>query len=460
MSTPAIISLPKPFRSAGATVVAIAIAALIAASWLVFPYLVKGQHLLQDVGTDVKQERLMQSIGIGQFLTRTTFGTGEAQVDMLYAPPRYFEITDRADVVRQYRPDRYLIFIVAETTHIEDLPVQLPEARLLIDGKAFNAYDIEGPIDVFHHRATTIRFAKFDESGAPVLTDSTREIELRLSSTWDPDTKIRSATWDMPVVYPDNLRKPTAWNAVMVLAVAAGLLSFVLTPCLLQLIFVYVATLTGLSADRLTDAGQTTVDSTRQQMHRVAIAFVIGFCLLFTSIGALIGHAGKQMQLFISIWSSTISTTAGILVIAMGLWIGIQARVPYVCRIASGAMRERMSGNASTIGAALTAIGFSLGCMTCFGGAIIATLLVYVGSLGSALVGASVMFVFSLGIVVPFLLSAFFLARALPALAKIRQFGPTIGVVSMIVMIAFGLVLVTDNFHVVSDMIYPYLGLS
>ena len=31
---------------------------------------------------------------------------------------------------------------------------------------------------------------------------------------------------------------------------------------------------------------------------------------------------------------------------------------------------------------------------------------------------------------------------------------------SMLVIVAFGLVLVTDNFHLLSDIIYPYLGLS
>ena len=35
-----------------------------------------------------------------------------------------------------------------------------------------------------------------------------------------------------------------------------------------------------------------------------------------------------------------------------------------------------------------------------------------------------------------------------------------ISFVSMVLIIAFGLILITDNFHVVSDLIYPYLGLG
>jgi len=71
-----------------------------------------------------------------------------------------------------------------------------------------------------------------------------------------------------------------------------------------------------------------------------------------------------------------------------------------------------------------------------------------------------VMLAFSLGVVIPFILAALFLSRALPLMSRIQQLAPQIGLISMLVMIAFGMVLVTDNFHVVSDFIYPYLKLS
>jgi hypothetical protein len=35
-----------------------------------------------------------------------------------------------------------------------------------------------------------------------------------------------------------------------------------------------------------------------------------------------------------------------------------------------------------------------------------------------------------------------------------------ISLVSMVLIIIFGLILITDNFHVLSDAIYPYLGLN
>ena len=111
------------------------------------------------------------------------------------------------------------------------------------------------------------------------------------------------------------------------------------------------------------------------------------------------------------------------------------------------------------VSSALMAAGFSLGCITCFGGAIIATLLIYVGTLGSPLVGAGVMFAFSLGVAIPFLLAALFLSRVMPLMDRLAKYAPLMGFISMMVIVAFGTVLVTDNFHVLSNLIYPYLGL-
>ena len=191
-----------------------------------------------------------------------------------------------------------------------------------------------------------------------------------------------------------------------------------------------------------------------------ALSFVIGFSLLFTLTGAAIGQAGKQMQMFFAVWSPTLTVIAGIVVIAMGIWVGIRSRAPVVCNVVPEKVRDTLMKPSSYIGSALVAAGFSLGCLTCFGGAIIATLLIYVGSLGSAMVGATIMLAFSLGVAIPFMIAAAFLSRTLPLLSRIQAFAPQIGLVSMIVIVAFGLILLTDNFHALSDLIYPYLGLS
>ena len=65
-----------------------------------------------------------------------------------------------------------------------------------------------------------------------------------------------------------------------------------------------------------------------------------------------------------------------------------------------------------------------------------------------------------LGVAIPFLLSAWYLSKMDSILMLLASKARTISMISMALIIGFGLILVTDNFHVVSDMIYPYLGLG
>jgi cytochrome c-type biogenesis protein len=112
------------------------------------------------------------------------------------------------------------------------------------------------------------------------------------------------------------------------------------------------------------------------------------------------------------------------------------------------------------VGALAVSMGYALGCTACFGGAIVATLIIYVGAIGSALVGAGVMLTFSIGVAIPFLLSAWFISRTNTVLQFLAEKSRMISLLSMVVIIIFGLILITDNFHVVSDFIYPFLRLN
>ena len=332
--------------------------------------------------------------------------------------------------------------------------------NLTIDGTEYEPLDVEGPLEVYHHRVLSIRFPAITSDGSRLLTDNAHKMTLKLVNSWDASNTPRIFEWSLPIEYPENLSNKSPWSPVLILGLSAGLLSFVLTPCLIQLVIVFVMTVTGFTAQQLASTGRTQSGNYGRVILRSGIAFTVGFTSLFTITGAAIGQAGKEAQMFFAIWSSSISVVAGILIIFIGLWIGIRSRAPLVCRLMPVTFDKPVSELKSYFGSTLTAVGFSLGCITCFGGAIIATLLVYVGSIGSPLVGASVMFAFSMGVVIPFLASALFLSKALPLISNIERYVPYLGLLSMLVIVAFGLVLLTDNFHVVSDLIYPYLGLS
>jgi len=143
----------------------------------------------------------------------------------------------------------------------------------------------------------------------------------------------------------------------------------------------------------------------------------------------------------------------------MGIWIGVRGSQNMACRIPD---RRAMaaSNKRDVAGSLLVSMGYALGCTACFGGAIVATLIIYVGAIGSAAIGAGVMATFSIGVAIPFLLSAWYISRMDSVLVFLASKARAISLVSMVLIIIFGLILITDNFHVVSDAIYPFLGLN
>lgn len=429
---------------------------VLASAWLVFPYLMEGRQMLESAGDQVLSARNERMKTLGEFLVRPAFGPGEAEVDVLYATQTYFDRSASVRVAGQYKPETYQIFIVDESTHVDPLPQQLPTVELWVDGVSYQPTDMEGPLDTDHHRSTVVRFARIGADGAEIVPADAKSVRVVVASKWDPAATPREAVWELPLVYPATLDIFSSPSLVM--ALAAGLLSATLTPCLLQLIVVYLATLTGVSAEQLGRGGAVPA-VVRRKMLISALAFIVGFTTFYTLAGAAIGYAGKSAQILFSAWSREMAVGSGILVMAMGLWMGIKARAPLVCRMPM-ARQMAASDKGSFLRSALMAAGFSLGCMVCFSGAIIATLFIYVGALGSAATGALILFLFSMGVAVPFLLAALFLSRTMTVMHWIGRYTPQIGFVSMIVIMAFGLVLVTDNFHTLSDIIYPWLGLD
>jgi len=268
-------------------------------------------------------------------------------------------------------------------------------------------------------------------------------------------------SWDAPYSLPEELKSRADITPVAVLALGAGLLSSVLTPCLLQLVVVFGGVIAGFSTVPGHSAGGTAqlTPVIRRKIMQLALAFVIGFVSLYALAGAFIGAVGHQAQLAFSEYSRLVAVVSGAVVILLGLWVGFRGTRDFACRIPDRRAMDALSLR-DTVGTALTSMGYALGCTACFGGAIVATLVVYVGAIGSASIGAGIMLTFGLGVAIPFLLSAYYISKMDSILAFLANNAKSLSYASMAIIIIFGLILITDNFHVVSDMIYPYLGLS
>ena len=108
----------------------------------------------------------------------------------------------------------------------------------------------------------------------------------------------------------------------------------------------------------------------------------------------------------------------------------------------------------------LTGLIFASGCMTCFGAALLVGLIAYVGTSGSVLLGAGLLLLFSLGIGVPLVIAAVAMARILPLLGRLERVAPYLALASSVIMITFGLLMLTNHLHVISSLVYKGLPLN
>jgi len=211
-------------------------------------------------------------------------------------------------------------------------------------------------------------------------------------------------------------------------AFLGGLLSFV-SPCVLPLVPPYLCYIAGVSVEEL---GQHEPKSKlRRDIVLAALSFVLGFSTVFVALGATASVFGRavaqisalQVQLF-GLDVSLVALIAGVVIAGMGLhFLGV-LRVPFLLREARVHVAEKPPGY---LGGYVLGLAFAFGWTPCIG-PILAAILALAGSKDTVGSGAFLLFVYSLGLGVPFLLAAafapFFLGwssgfrRHLPAVEK------------------------------------------
>jgi len=388
-------------------------------------------------------------------LLREGRGTGHhshasTMISGVYATPTYFAMTEQAHEADRYLPEKFAVFYVFEDIHVGELPRTAPTFMLrLDDGRQLLPVDHEVLRDSFHHRATVVRFARTTGQGQPVIRDERGSVTL---VAHDMSAHAEQAMqWTLPIIYPTDVDSRASLSVPTLLALLAGLLA-VLSPCLLQLTVYYTFALAGLSVQHPTDRG------VRGTVVRTALFFIAGFTLVFTAAGALAGFAGEKLQAsgLMEAWNRPLAIAAGLGILLLGVWVGASSGAPGLCRLpvlrAARQPRWLDAMKAIFLGSA-----FAIGCSTCFGGALFISLMIYVGAAGSASLGALTLFLFSLGIAVPYLLAAAFLSRAVPLVSSLSRVTATVGLVCSVALVFFGVILITDNFHVPSDLLYRVL---
>lgn len=232
------------------------------------------------------------------------------------------------------------------------------------------------------------------------------------------------------------------------LAFFAGVLSF-LSPCVLPLVPAYVSFITGVSLDELRQS--TRISKTIARTMPNTIAFILGFSTIFVSLGASSSLLGN----FLFEYRDYLRIGGGILTIIFGLFIAGIIRVDFL-------MKEKRfhisKGPAGYAGAFLIGMSFAAGWTPCIG-PILGTILIYASSQASASYGFSLLSVYSLGLAIPFILATLTINLFLSYTRRIHRFMKVIMVVSGLILIVFGIMLLTNQMGQLSA-IFPDLGVK
>ena len=221
---------------------------------------------------------------------------------------------------------------------------------------------------------------------------------------------------------------------ILLYSLAMGLISFV-SPCIMPLIPSYVSYITGISYDELVSP-----DSRRKNMNITlfhSLAFVAGFSIIFVLLGASASLAGNLLARHLN----TIRIVGGVLIIIMGVFVMDVVNIPFLQREAKLHLKARPAGY---IGTLVVGMIFGAGWTPCTGpflGSVLA-LAMTSDTLGSGMV---LLMCYSLGLGIPFILSAIAISAFLASFSKLKKHLKAIRIVSGVVLIIMGVLLLLDK---------------
>lgn len=223
-------------------------------------------------------------------------------------------------------------------------------------------------------------------------------------------------------------------------AFIAGLLTF-LAPCTLPLVPGYLGFISGVSAKDMKDPKNPA--GLRKRVFKNGIMYVLGFTLVFMILGTLFSAAGSALVQY-RIWLGRIG---GLFVIFFGLYLMHIFNLPFFSALDS----EKRFNFAKKLTPGKPSSAFIFGMTFAFGwtpcvGPVLGTILALAASKTTIFQGGFLLFVFSLGLAIPFLAIALGIGHATEYIKKISKYLNIISIIGGIFLVIIGVLLVTDSF--------------
>jgi cytochrome c-type biogenesis protein len=221
-------------------------------------------------------------------------------------------------------------------------------------------------------------------------------------------------------------------------AFLAGLVSF-LSPCVLPLVPGYVSLISGVGVEEL----KLQESNLLRKMMANSIGFILGFSVVFITLGALSTEIGQLMARY----KSTLAQLGGVVIILFGLHL--TGLVP-IRALYRDKRFHQIQGGSTVGGAFLIGFAFAFGWTPCVG-PILAVILGLAAAQDSLVKGIALLAVYSTGLAVPFLLTSLGIERFLRFYARFRSHMHALEVGSGVLMVVLGVLLVCRRFTIISN---------
>lgn len=204
------------------------------------------------------------------------------------------------------------------------------------------------------------------------------------------------------------------------IAFLEGIITFI-SPCLLPMLPVYVSYFAG-------------GESNTKRTFKNAIGFVSGFTCLFVIMGALAGTVGS----FLTKYSTIVNVVTGLIVVFFGLnFIGV-----FKLNLFKGINKSVNTQNLNFGSSVLFGAVFSVGWTPCVG-AFLGSALMLASQQGQTLTGVIMLLLYSLGLGIPFVVSALLIEKLKSAFTFIKKNYKIINLVSGLLLVVLGILMMT-----------------
>ena len=225
-------------------------------------------------------------------------------------------------------------------------------------------------------------------------------------------------------------------NVTIFVALIAGVLSF-LSPCVFPLIPAYVSHLTGSFVQ------DNKINVERKLLMVRSLLFILGFSVIFVAMGASASFIGQ----FFTGNRELVEKISGLLIIIFGLQMaGVLTLRFLMFEKKWDSTKTSNKGNASSF---ILGLAFGSGWTPCVGLAL-SSILLLAGSSETLYSGMFMLFVYSIGLGIPFLVLSLMLTYSLGILKKINRWLPLLSIINGWILVGMGLLLFTGQLQKLS----------